>query len=89
MFLHGAGTFHGFAFAEPWTRAFRVLIPFHPGYGESGDLEGLREVHDLVLHYIELFDQLELTAHVNLVGFSLGGLVARFAIEQKHQVARP
>jgi pimeloyl-ACP methyl ester carboxylesterase len=89
VFLHGAGTFHGWVFAEPWTERHRVLIPHHPGYGESGDLDGLREVHDLVLHYIELFDQLGLTADVNLVGFSLGGLIAaRFAIEQKHRLRR-
>jgi pimeloyl-ACP methyl ester carboxylesterase len=89
VFLHGAGTFHGWAFAEPWTEQFRVLIPHHPGYGDSGDLDGLHEVHDLVLHYVELFDQLGLTADVNLVGFSLGGLIAaRFAIEQKHRLRR-
>jgi pimeloyl-ACP methyl ester carboxylesterase len=89
VFLHGAGTFHGWAFAEPWTLQHRVLIPFHPGYGESGDLEGLHEVHDLVVHYVELFDQLGLTHDVNLVGFSLGGLIAaRFAIEQKHRLRR-
>lgn len=89
VFLHGAGTFHGWEFAEPWTERFRVLIPHHPGFGDSGDLEGLHDVHDLVLHYTELFDQLGLTSDVNLVGFSLGGLVAaRFAIEQKHRLRR-
>ena len=89
VFLHGAGTFHGWAFAEPWTAEHRVLIPHHPGYGESGDLEGLHELHDLVLHYTDLFDQLELTEGVDLVGFSLGGLLAaRFAIEQKHRLRR-
>jgi pimeloyl-ACP methyl ester carboxylesterase len=89
VFLHGGGTFHGWRFAEPWTSEFRVLIPFHPGYGESGDLEGLQEVHDLVLHYVDLFDQLGLTNDVNLVGFSLGGLIAaRFAIEQKQRLRR-
>ena len=68
---------------------YRVLIPHHPGFGESGDLDGLREVHDLVIHYIELFDQLGLTSDVNLVGSSLGGLLAaRFAIEQKHRLRR-
>ena len=87
--LPRGGTFHGWAFAEPWTSQFRVLIPYHPGFGESGDLDGLREVHDLVLHYIELFDQLGLTGGVNLVGFSVGGLLAaRFAIEQKHRLRR-
>jgi pimeloyl-ACP methyl ester carboxylesterase len=89
VFFHGAGTFHGWAFAEPWTERYRVLIPHHPGFGESGDLEGLRDLHDLVLHYTELFDQLGLTADVNLVGISLGGLLAaRFAIEQKHRLRR-
>ena len=89
MFLHGAGTFHGWSFAEPWTARFRVLLPHHPGYGESGDIDDLHDIHDLVLHDTELFDQLGLTADVNLVGFSLGGLVAaRLAIEQRHRLRR-
>jgi pimeloyl-ACP methyl ester carboxylesterase len=89
VFLHGGGTFHGWAFAEPWAERYRVLIPHHPGFGDSDDLDGLHEVHDFVLHYVELFDRLELTAGVNLVGFSLGGLIAaRFAIEQKHRLRR-
>ena len=89
VFLHGAGTWHGWGFSEPWTAAHRVLIPYHPGYGLSDDLEGLSEVHDLVIHYVELFDQLGLTSDVDLVGLSLGGLLAaRFAIEQKHRLRR-
>ena len=89
MFLHGAGTFHGWGFAEAWSDRYRVLLPHHPGYGESGDIEGLADVHDLVLHDTELFDQLGLVNDVNLVGFSLGGLVAaRLAIEQKHRLRR-
>jgi pimeloyl-ACP methyl ester carboxylesterase len=89
VFFHGAGTWHGWGFAEPWTATHRVLIPYHPGYGLSDDLDDLHEVHDLVLHYVELFDQLGLTADVNLVGLSLGGLLAaRFAIEQKHRLRR-
>lgn len=89
VFFHGAGTWHGWGFAEPWIDQFRVLIPFHPGFGDSGDMDGLSGIHDYVLHYVELFDQLDLTSDVNLVGLSLGGLVAaRFAIEQKHRLRR-
>jgi pimeloyl-ACP methyl ester carboxylesterase len=89
VFLHGAGTWHGWGFSEPWMATHRVLIPFHPGYGLSDDLEGLSEVHDLVIHYVDLFDQLGLTSDVDLVGLSLGGLIAaRFAIEQKHRLRR-
>ena len=40
-------------------------------------MEGLRDIGDLVLHYVELFDQLGLHEGVNLVGFSLGGLHRR------------
>jgi pimeloyl-ACP methyl ester carboxylesterase len=89
VFLHGAGTFHGWGSSEPWTVSHRVLIPYHPGYGLSDDLPELGEVHDLVLHYTDLFDQLGLSSEVDLVGFSLGGLLAaRFAIEQKHRLRR-
>ena len=89
VFLHGGGTWHGWGFLEPWTAQHRVLLPIHPGFGASGDLDDLREVHDLVLHYIDLFDQLGLTSGVDVVGFSVGGLVAaRFAIEQKHRLRR-
>ena len=89
VFFHGAGTFHGFEFAKPWASHFRVLLPFHPGFGESGDFDDLREVNDLVLHYAALFDQLGLHDDVNLVGLSLGGLLAaRFAIAQTHRLRR-
>ena len=89
VFLHGGGTWHGWGFLEPWTAQHRVLLPIHPGFGASGDLDDLREVHDLVLHYIDLFDQLGLTSGVDVVGFSVGGLLAaRFAIEQKHRLRR-
>ena len=89
VYFHGAGTFHGAEFASAWAEDFRVLMPFHPGYGESGDYDDLQSVHDLVLHYTELFDQLGLVQDVNLVGLSLGGLLAaRFAIEQQHRLRR-
>jgi pimeloyl-ACP methyl ester carboxylesterase len=89
VYLHGGGSWHGWPFAGPWSEHFRVLIPFHPGFGESDDMEDLREIHDYVLHYIACFDQLGLTADVNLVGSSLGGLIgARFTIEQQHRVRR-
>ena len=36
--------------------------PSPPGLRRLGRLDGLHEVHDLVLHYVELFDQLGLRA---------------------------
>jgi pimeloyl-ACP methyl ester carboxylesterase len=88
LFLHGAGTFHGFDFAKPWAEQFRVLIPFHPGFGESDDDPGMTELQDYVMHYLELLDALGIDK-VNLVGFSLGGfLAAKFAMQHGHRVRR-
>jgi pimeloyl-ACP methyl ester carboxylesterase len=88
LFLHGAGTFHGFEFAEKWAQHFRVLVPYHPGFGESDDDPAMLDIHDYVMHYVDLLDALGIQK-VNLVGFSLGGyLAARFATEQSHRVIK-
>jgi pimeloyl-ACP methyl ester carboxylesterase len=86
VYWHGAGTWHGFNFALPWASRFRVMIPFHPGLGESGDAPEMVSASDYSLHYLEMFDQLGLE-RVNLVGFSMGGrLAATFAIEHRRRV---
>lgn len=88
VFLHGAGTFHGFDFALPWANRYKVIAPYHPGFGESGDDPEISETHDYILHYLELFDQLKLD-QVRLVGFSLGGwLAAEFALEHSNRLRR-
>lgn len=86
VFFHGAGTFHGFDFALPWAETHQVIIPFHPGFGDSGDDSRIRDMHDYVMHYMDLFDELGLET-VDLVGFSLGGwMAARLAMEFSHRI---
>jgi pimeloyl-ACP methyl ester carboxylesterase len=88
VFFHGAGTIDGFDFAAPWTEKFRVIAPYHPGFGESGDDPSFTDLHDYVMHYLELFDLLKLD-RFNLVGLSLGGyLAAKFASEHGHRVKK-
>lgn len=88
VYLHGAGTVSGFDFAASWTKKFRVLIPYHPGFGASADDPLITEIHDYVLHYVELFDQLELDK-IRLVGQSMGGFIAtKFAVEHRHRVQK-
>jgi pimeloyl-ACP methyl ester carboxylesterase len=88
VFFHGGGTVDGFDFAEAWADRFRVIAPYHPGFGESGDDPTFTELHDYVMHYLELFDALKLE-RFNLVGLSLGGnLAARFACEHGHRVKK-
>jgi pimeloyl-ACP methyl ester carboxylesterase len=88
VFFHGAGTVDGFDFAEAWADRFRVIVPYHPGFGESDDDPTYTEMHDYVMHYLELFDAMRLD-RFNLVGLSLGGyLAAKFASEHGHRVKK-
>jgi pimeloyl-ACP methyl ester carboxylesterase len=88
MFFHGAGTATGHDFALPWASRFKVMIPFHPGFGLSGDAPHLADTHDYVMHYVDLLDQLKI-GPINLAGFSMGGLLAaRFASQYPDRVRR-
>jgi len=88
VFFHGAGTVDGFDFAAAWADKFKVIAPYHPGFGESGDDPTFTDLHDYVMHYLELFDMLKLD-RFNLVGLSLGGyLAAKFASEHGHRIKK-
>lgn len=88
VFLHGTGTFTGFEAARGWAKHRTVIIPFHPGFGDSGDAPGLEDIEDYVLHYMDLFDALGLDGF-DLVGFSLGGwIAAEFAVRQPQRLRR-
>ncbi|SDB50771.1 Pimeloyl-ACP methyl ester carboxylesterase [Pseudomonas sp. NFACC23-1] len=79
VYLHGGGTWHGLAFAEGWSDHFEVILPYHPGFGSSGDNPRISSMANYVEHYAKLFDAMGLNS-VNLVGFSFGGrLAAEFA----------
>jgi pimeloyl-ACP methyl ester carboxylesterase len=88
VLFHGAGTVDGFDFAEAWTDKFRVIAPYHPGFGESGDDPAITDIHDYVMHYLDLFDAMKVDA-MHLVGLSMGGyLAAKFASEHGHRVKK-
>lgn len=88
VYFHGAGTVTRFDFAEPWTRDFKLIVPFHPGFGESADDPAITEIHDYVLHYLDLFAALGLS-RVRLVGQSMGGFIAtKLAIEHGYLVEK-
>ncbi len=76
LFLHGAATLEGFDFAAKLADRFRVLCPSHPGMGHSGDAPHLSASSDLVLHYLNLLDALDLSEKPHLIGFSMGGWLA-------------
>lgn len=86
--FHGAGTVDGFDFAEQWADRFRVIVPYHPGFGESGDDPTFTDIHDYVMHYLGLFETVGIDK-VRLVGVSLGGwMAAQFASEHNDRVKK-
>src|SRR6516162_3398766 len=76
MFLHAG---EGLAPERPWlellARRYRVLAPWHPGWGNSALLDGMGVVDDLAYLYLDLAAQLGLDDAV-LVGACFGGWVA-------------
>ena len=88
VFLHGAGTFTGFSFAQDWARTHRVIIPYHPGFGESDDDKRIDCIGDYALHCLDLFDALGL-GQIHLAGYSFGGwMAAETAILQPERIAK-
>lgn len=86
VIFHGAGTSTGFESALPLAERYRVIVPYHPGWGESGDDLSLTSLHDYVLHYLDLFDAMGVSK-IRLIGFSMGGwLASKFATEHSHRL---
>lgn len=88
VYLHGGGTFHGMQFAQQWSHERRLILPYHPNFGDSQDAPNIQAMHHYVLHYAELFDRLGLD-QIDLIGTSFGGnLAAEIALYQKHRIRR-
>ena len=69
--LHGASTIEGHQWARALADRFRVYLPFHPGFGESGPAPHVRGMQDLVIHYLHLLPALKVD-RPHLVGSSMG-----------------
>jgi pimeloyl-ACP methyl ester carboxylesterase len=88
VFLHGAGTVTGFDALLPLAERFKLIVPFHPGFGPSADDITVDDIHDYRRHYLDLFDELGL-AEMALAGHSMGGwLAANFAADHTERVTR-
>ena len=74
--LHGAATLEGFDYAQGLADRFRVYLPSNPGMGFSGPAPHITQMSDMVLHYLNLIDALDLGEKPHLMGFSMGGWMA-------------
>ena len=76
LFLHGAS---GMPVILPCLQKlaerFDVVVPEHPGYGQSDEPEWLENIHDMAYFYLDFLDRLDLK-DVLLVGNSMGGWIA-------------
>lgn len=73
--LHGAATLEGHDWARGLADRFRVYLPFHPGFGQSGPAPHIVGMQDIVVHTLRLVDALGLE-RPHLVGHSMGGWMA-------------
>jgi pimeloyl-ACP methyl ester carboxylesterase len=70
---NGAGAWTGFL--ATLAQKFDVIVPEHPGFGDSETPDWLDTIHDLAYFYLDFLDALDLDG-VHLLGISLGGWIA-------------
>src|SRR2546421_9134110 len=76
VFLHGAsGAPVVLPFMEKLATRFDVLVPDHPGYGQSDEPDWLENIHDVAYFYLDFLAHLKLERAV-IVGSSMGGWMA-------------
>lgn len=88
LYLHGAnGVPQVPMFLEKFTNDWDVLVPEHPGFGESDDPEWLECMDDLAYFYLDWLEKSGIE-DMHVVGSSLGGWLAmELAIRQPQRFA--
>ena len=80
LYLHGFADIHSIKagwlpFHEKLAERARVIAPAHPGCAQTDENKDIETVEDVVFHYLELLDVLNLD-QFDLVGSCVGGWVA-------------
>lgn len=76
IFLHGAGGVpQWLPFFDALADGYEVLVPEHPGFGASDDPAFIRNVPDMAMFYLDLFESMAIEG-AHLIGNSLGGWIA-------------
>jgi len=76
LFLHGASGMPAILpCLHKLAERFDVVVPEHPGYGQSGEPEWLENIHDMAYFYLDFLEKLNLK-DVLLIGNSMGGWIA-------------
>jgi pimeloyl-ACP methyl ester carboxylesterase len=76
LFLHGASGMPAILpCLQKLAQRFDVVVPEHPGYGQSDEPEWLENIHDMAYFYLDFLEKLDLKDML-LVGNSMGGWIA-------------
>ncbi|HEY3168110.1 MAG TPA: alpha/beta hydrolase [Candidatus Binatia bacterium] len=80
LYLHGFADVHSvkenwLPFHEKLAQHSRVIAPAHPGCGQTDENKDIDVIEDVVFHYLEVLDALQLT-QFDLVGSCVGGWIA-------------
>jgi pimeloyl-ACP methyl ester carboxylesterase len=80
LYLHGFADVHSvkenfLPFHEKLAAQSRVIAPAHPGCAQSDENKDIDTIEDVVFHYLEVLDALNL-AQFDLVGACVGGWIA-------------
>ena len=76
VWLHGLyGAEADVRIIEALGRDFSVYAPLAPGFADLAELDSIRDIHDLALHYDDLLEALQLESPV-VAGHSLGAMIA-------------
>jgi pimeloyl-ACP methyl ester carboxylesterase len=80
VYLHGFADVHSvkeswLPFHEQLAKNARVIAPAHPGCAQTDENNDIDAIDDVVFHYLEVLDALQLT-RFDLVGSCVGGWIA-------------
>lgn len=77
LFLHGAEgpDFYSAEYLDELAKNFRVIAPWHPGFGHSERPASFTKIDDLAYFYLDLAEHYDLKNAV-LAGASFGGWIA-------------
>jgi 2-hydroxy-6-oxonona-2,4-dienedioate hydrolase len=93
LYLHGIYDVHTaqasfFPFHEELAKRFALIVPAHPGCGESTGIENVTEIEDLAFHYFDVMDALGI-GEATIVGYCLGGWIAtEMAVRDPERIGR-
>jgi pimeloyl-ACP methyl ester carboxylesterase len=89
LYLHSAlGEAVPIPYLVELAQCFELHVPAHPGFLTSRGLDGIRDVEDLVYHYLAYMDAKGWSS-VGIVGLSLGGwIAAEIAARYPERVSR-